>query len=159
MRTRRLGSIVGMLRPRLLRRASGVLALSLAAGAAGAIVWSTNGPTGGLIQALAAATGPDKELLHGLLRLEWYLNQSFATLHVGFFSAAIVLYAAAWPEKGLIAAAIQIAGFVIGIGVFAWLVSGTLTLNVHGMGAVVIAQGAWFILAAIGLATRKPATA
>lgn len=108
-----------------------------------------------LIQALAAATGPDKELLHGLLRLEWYLNQSFATLHVGFFSAALVLYALAWPEKGVLAAAIQIVGFIAGIGIFAWLVSGTLTLNVHGMGAVVLAQGAWFILAALGLLARK----
>lgn len=108
-----------------------------------------------LIQALTAATGADKDLLHGLLRLEWYLNQSFATLHVGFFSAALVLYAFAWPEKGALAAAIQIAGFLVGIGVFGWLVSGTLTLNVHGMGAVVIAQGAWFILAAIGLLSRK----
>jgi hypothetical protein len=90
------------------------------------------------------------------LRLEWYLNQSFATLHVAFFSAAIALYALAWPERGVLAAIIQIAGILIGIGVFAWLVSGTLTLNVHGMGAVVIAQGAWLILAALGLAARKP---
>jgi hypothetical protein len=32
---------------------------------------------------------------------------------------------------------------MIGVGVFAWLVSGALELNVHGMGAVVIAQGLW----------------
>ena len=109
-----------------------------------------------LIQSMMSASGAEKDLLHGLLRLEWYLNQSFATLHVGFFSAAIALYALAWPEKGILAAAIQIAGFIVGIGVFAWLVSGTLTLNVHGMGAVVVAQGAWFVLAAVGLFVRKP---
>lgn len=108
-----------------------------------------------LIQALTAATGADKDLLHGLLRLEWYLNQSFATLHVAFFSGALVLYALAWPDKGVLAAAIQIAGFLVGLGVFAWLVSGTLTLNVHGMGAVVVAQGAWFVLAGIGLWRRR----
>lgn len=110
-----------------------------------------------LIQALTAATGADKDLLHGLLRLEWYLNQSFATLHVGFFSAAIAFYAFAWPEKGLLAAAVKIVGFIVGIGVFAWLVSGTLTLNVHGMGAVVILQGVWFVLAAVGLLARPSA--
>jgi hypothetical protein len=108
-----------------------------------------------LIQTLATATGAEKELLHGLLRLEWYLNQSFATLHVALFSAAIALYALTWPDRGVLAAAIQIAGVMIGVGVFAWLVSGTLTLNVHGMGAVVVAQGAWFVLAAIGLWMRK----
>jgi hypothetical protein len=109
-----------------------------------------------LIQQMMTASAAEKDLLHGLLRLEWYLNQSFATLHVAFFSAAIALYALAWPERGVLAAIIQIAGILIGIGVFAWLVSGTLTLNVHGMGAVVIAQGAWLILAALGLAARKP---
>jgi hypothetical protein len=109
-----------------------------------------------LIQNMMTATGAENDLLRGFLRLEWYLNQSFATLHVAFFSAAIVLYALAWPEKGILAAAIQIAGFIIGIGVFAWLVSGTLTLNVPGMGAVVVAQGAWFVLAALGLLARKP---
>lgn len=108
-----------------------------------------------LIQSLTAATGADKDLMHGLLRLEWYLNQSFATLHVAFFSGALVLYALAWPEKGVLAAAIQIAGFLVGLGVFGWLVSGTLTLNVHGMGAVVVAQGAWFVLAGIGLWRRR----
>lgn len=110
-----------------------------------------------LIQSMMTASDAEKDLLHGLLRLEWYLNQSFATLHVGFFSVAIALYALAWPERGLLAAAIQIAGFIVGIGVFAWLISGTLTLNVHGMGAVVAAQGLWFILAAMGLAARKTA--
>ncbi len=110
-----------------------------------------------LIDLQLAASATDRDMLHALLRLEWYLNQSFATLHVGFFSAAIALYAFAWPEKGLIAAAVKIVGFIVGIGVFAWLVSGTLTLNVHGMGAVVILQGVWFVLAAVGLLARPSA--
>ncbi|HJU41129.1 MAG TPA: hypothetical protein VJ724_16280, partial [Tahibacter sp.] len=110
-----------------------------------------------LIEALMMPSA-DKDLLHGLLRLEWFLNQSFATVHVALFSGAIALYAAAWPDRGPLAAVVQIAGFLVGIGVFAWLASGTLTLNVHGMGAVVIMQGAWFILAGVGLAFR-PSTA
>jgi len=108
-----------------------------------------------LIEAQLAASGADQAMIHSLLRLEWYLNQSFATLNVAFFSAAIALYAIAWPEKGVLAAAIQIAGLLVGFGVFAWLVSGTLTLDVHGMGLVVIAQGAWIILAAFGLLLRN----
>lgn len=109
-----------------------------------------------LIEATMAASA-DKDLLHGLLRLEWFLNQSFATVHVAFFSGAIALYAAAWPDRGPLAAVIQIAGFIVGIGVFAWLATGTLTLNVHGMGAVVLLQGTWFILAGVGLALRASA--
>lgn len=107
-----------------------------------------------LIEALSMAQGAERDLLHGLLRLEWYLNQSFATLHVALFSGAIMLWALSWPDKGVLGAAIQIAGLVVSIGVLAWLISGTLELNVHGMGAVVLAQGAWTILAGVGLAMR-----
>ncbi|MBP6014848.1 MAG: hypothetical protein KBA31_21680 [Alphaproteobacteria bacterium] len=110
-----------------------------------------------LIELQLAASGTDRDMLHAILRLEWILNQSFATLHVVLFSAAIALYAFAWPDKGALAAAVKIVGFIVGIGVFAWLVSGTLTLNVHGMGAVVILQGAWFVLAAVALLSRPSA--
>lgn len=88
---------------------------------------------------------------HDLLRIEWYMNQAFATIHVAMFSAAILFYALAWPSKGALAAAVQILGFIVGLGILAWLFSGTLTLDVHGMGAVVLAQGAWIILAAVAM--------
>jgi hypothetical protein len=93
---------------------------------------------------------------HDLLRFGWYLNQAFATLHVALFSAAILLYALGWPGKGVLTAVVQVVGFVVGVGILAWLFSGTLKLDVHGMGAVVLAQGIWFILAAIAL-LRLPA--
>lgn len=93
---------------------------------------------------------------HDLLRLEWYLNQAFATIHVALFSAAILLYALCWPGKGALTAALQVTGVVIGIGVLAWMFSGTLTLNVHGMGAVVLAQGVWILLAAVALLRLPP---
>jgi hypothetical protein len=109
-----------------------------------------------LIEMMAAADGVQKEALHNLLRLEWQLNQAFATVHVAVFSGAIGLLAVAWPGKGVLGAAIQMLGFVVAGGVFAWLASGTLTLNVHGMGAVVLAQGAWFVLAGAGLIMRTP---
>jgi hypothetical protein len=107
-----------------------------------------------LIEAQMAASAADQSMIHALLRLEWYLNQSFAQIHVALFSVAIALWALGWPDRGILGAAIQIAGLAIGIGVFAWLVSGSLMLDVHGMGAVVLAQGAWFVLAAFGLLAR-----
>jgi hypothetical protein len=106
-----------------------------------------------LIEA-ALAPGGDSAVLHGLSQLEWYLNQSFATVHVALFSIAIVLLSLAWPEENARGATIQISGFIVGIGVFAWLVSGTLTLDVHGMGAVVLLQGMWTLLVAFGLLAR-----
>ncbi|MCE9521586.1 MAG: hypothetical protein K8S25_04045 [Alphaproteobacteria bacterium] len=107
-----------------------------------------------LIEASREA-GADTALLHGLSQLEWYLNQSFATVHVALFSVAIALLALSWPGKNLLSAILQISGLVVGIGVFAWLASGTLTLDVHGMGAVVLIQGVWSILAGFALLTRQ----
>jgi len=92
---------------------------------------------------------------HDLLRFGWYLNQAFATIHVGMFSAAILFYALSWGSKGVMVAVVQVTGFVIGLGVLAWLVSGTLTLNVQGMGMVVLAQGLWFVLAAFAMLTQS----
>ena len=100
------------------------------------------------------APGADSAILHGLSQLEWYLNQSFATVHVALFSIAIVLLSLCWPEKNALGATIQISGFTVGIGIFAWLVSGALTLDVHGMGAVVLLQGIWILLVAFGLLAR-----
>lgn len=96
----------------------------------------------------------DQALIHGLAHLGWFINQAFATIHVGLFSAAIALWAVSWPERGVLATLVQILGLLVGIGVFAWLVSGTLTLDVHGMGAVVLAQGLWIVVAAIALLQR-----
>ena len=104
---------------------------------------------------LQLAKPAEQAEIHNLLRLEWFMNQAFATLHVALFSIAIALWSLVWPERGVLAAAIQIVGLLVGVGILAWLFSGMLTLNVHGMGAVVIAHGAWIILAAIGLAARK----
>jgi hypothetical protein len=108
-----------------------------------------------LIETLSAASVSEQSLTHGLLRLEWYLNQSFATLHVALFSAALIAWSLAWPDKGALAAAVQIVGLAAGAGILAWLFSGALTLDVHGMGAVVLAHGAWFALAAFGLLARR----
>ena len=108
-----------------------------------------------LIELQMANAGGEQPIVHGLAQLEWFMNQSFATLHVALFSVAIALWALAWPDKGVLGSLIQISGLVVGIGIFAWLVSGTLELNVHGMGAVVLAQGAWTILAGVALARRR----
>lgn len=116
----------------------------------GALVVVLAASMSGLVAPRLMAAGVDRDLL----RFGWYLNQAFATVHVAMFSAAILFYALAWRAKGVTAAAVQILGFIVGLGVLAWLVSGTLTLNVHGMGTVVLAQGFWIILAAWAMLTQ-----
>lgn len=96
----------------------------------------------------------DQNMIHGLAHLEFYINQAFATIHAALFSIAIILWAVSWPARGALAAAVQIVGLVSGVGVLAWLFSGTLKLDVHGMGAVVLAQSVWILIAAIALWLR-----
>jgi hypothetical protein len=127
--------------------ATPVATLALVFYAFGALAVMLAATMSGLVAPRLIEAGAD----HDLLRLSWSLNQAFATIHVGLFSAALLFYALAWGSKGVMSAVVQIAGFVIGLGVLAWLVSGTLTLNVHGMGAVVLAQGLWIGLAAVAM--------
>jgi len=127
----------------------GALAVMLAATMSGIVATR-------LFEALNEAAGASQDAIRELLRLEWYLNQAFATLHVTLFSAAIALWAFAWPAKGALAAAIQVTGLLVGVGILVWFASGSLPLNVHGVGAVVLAHGVWTILAAIGLLSRAP---
>lgn len=108
-----------------------------------------------LIEAYKGASGTEKDMIHQLLHLEFGLNQAFAKVHVAMFSAAILLFALAWSGQGMFGAVIRLVGVLVGVGILAWLGSGTLTLNVHGMGAVVLVQSIWTVLAAIGLLGRK----
>lgn len=87
----------------------------------------------------------------GLAQLTHWLNQGFAHVHVALMSVALALYALAWPGKGVPAWAMRGLGLVVGVGVLAWQLSDTLVLNVHGMGAVVIAHGVWTLAAAAAL--------
>lgn len=104
-----------------------------------------------IMERYAAAAAADQAALHMQSQLVWFINQAFANIHVALFSVAIVLWSLAWPGKGLLQTAIQFAGLLIGLGVIAWQVSGLLTLDVFGMGAVVLAQAVWFALAVAGL--------
>lgn len=89
----------------------------------------------------AAASGVP---FQGLANLTHWINQAFAHIHTAMMSIAVLLWSLAWP-KGWV---IRVLGLVIGIGTLAWQLSGTLMLNVHGMGAVVLLQAIWTISAA-----------
>lgn len=85
-----------------------------------------------------------------------WLNRSFAQLHVGLFSVAMVLWSFAWPSRGLADWIVRILGLAIGAGVLAWQLSGSLTLNAqHGALAVALAHSLWTIMAASLLLRRE----
>ena len=111
-----------------------------------------------LIMAHMDTATADKAVLAGLGRIVWWFNQSFAALHVALTSVAIALWALVWPGKGVLGVLIRVLGLAVGIGVLAWLLSGTLELDTHGMGAVVVAQGIWILAAATGMWMRAKAS-
>lgn len=80
----------------------------------------------------------------GLANLTHWINQAFANIHTAMMSIAVVLWSLSWPKGWML----RVLGVVIGVGTLGWQLSGTLMLNVHGMGAVVLLQAIWTIAAA-----------
>jgi hypothetical protein len=81
-----------------------------------------------------------------------WLNRSFAGVHVGLFALATLLWSIAWPSRAALAAIARAAGFLIGVGVIAWALSGAMTLEAqHGALLVTLVQMIWTILAAAAL--------
>lgn len=81
----------------------------------------------------------------GLANLTHWINQAFAHVHTAMMSIAILCWSLGWPGKAWIVRGL---GVVVAVGILAWQLSGTLTLTVHGMGAVVILQALWTFAAA-----------
>lgn len=80
------------------------------------------------------------------------LNRSVAGVHVGLFAVAMVLWSIAWPGRTVLVLIARVLGFVIGAGVLAWALSGTMTLEAgHGALVVTLAQMLWVITAAAAL--------
>lgn len=80
----------------------------------------------------------------GLANLVHWQNQAYANVYTGLAAIALVLWSAAWR-----AAPVQrVLGIVVGGGTLAWMLTGTLTLNIHGMLAVTLGQAVWMLVAA-----------
>lgn len=96
----------------------------------------------------AAASGTNFQALAALTR---WLNQAFAHLHTALMCVAIFAWSLAWPGRTSGAWALRILGFAVALGILGWQLSGALTLDIHGMGAVVIGQAVWIIAAAAAM--------
>lgn len=89
----------------------------------------------------ASRTGVD---FQSLANLTHWQNQAFANVYTGLAAIAVLLWSIAWR-----AAPVQrVLGLMVGGGTLAWMLTGALTLNVHGMLAVTLGQAAWMLFAA-----------
>ena len=105
----------------------------------------------GVISRIVAAQGskiPDAFLLYTSL---W--NQGFAKVQAVSSSVGIVLWSVAILRTGRMPSAVGWYGIVIGAAISLLLMAGAFALDIHGFGAVTLAQSAW--LAAVGWAVMR----
>jgi hypothetical protein len=86
------------------------------------------------------------------------INQAFARIYSVAASIAIILWSVSALRNGGLARGVAIYGFIVSPLIILGIAIGHLRLNVHGMGAVMLGQAIWFILAGSQLYSR-PASA
>lgn len=116
--------------------AAGVAALTGAAIVSGFI-------TARVAQAGAGLDATDLRITGQLLNLCAMCNQALARLGVVAMSAGIAAWSADLVRAGGLERVLGVLGLAIGVGGAGALLGGVLQLDVHGMLAVVVAQGIW----------------
>jgi hypothetical protein len=97
-----------------------------------------------------------RQTLQGQANYTVILNRSVAAVHVVLFAVAMVLWAIAWPGRAVLTLLARVLGLIAGLGVIAWALSGTMTLEAqHGALLVTFVQMLWTLLAAAALMRTK----
>ena len=102
----------------------------------------------GVLRGLDAADAPARVTMLSALRFVGLVNQTFAILHVAFSGIAILLWSSAMLAGREMSRALAVYGLVLGALLLVGIVSGTLQLDIHGFGLVVLGEGAWMVWAA-----------
>jgi len=107
----------------------------------------------GLVATAAASQIPaGGDIWRVLFTYTGMLNQAFALVYAIASSVAIVLWSVALLRH---AKALGIAGAILGPLIVIVVLTHTIGLGVHGFGAIVLAEGAWFIACGIWLIRLK----
>jgi hypothetical protein len=108
---------------------------------------------GFIVPALAAKyTGVDHatlESLRPMLVLCHVVNGAFDVLGIVAFSAAVLAWSLVMLRRSGGVRAIGALGLVVSAAPCVLLLTGNLPMNVHGFGAFVLAQGAWYVAVAV----------
>ena len=127
--------------------------LALAAAMVAAVVSGFVAPD--LARRELIATGSEADGWQIVFHYNGLLNQAFAGVLVLASSVAIVLWSAAIVRSRVLARGIGFYGVVSGPVIIIALVSGHLTLDIHGFGLVVLVQAVWFIVVGSLLCRRS----
>ncbi|MCC7011676.1 MAG: hypothetical protein IT454_03855 [Planctomycetes bacterium] len=101
-----------------------------------------------LAQRCATASDATLEALRPVLAASHALNQALAQCGTVAFSVALLAWSSVLVGQRGLARAVGVFGLVVGVVPVIALVTERLELDVRGMGAVVVAQGAWGVAVA-----------
>lgn len=124
--------------------ALGIVAVMIAAAASGLISLDLIGDAAGQAGAQLDATMTQ-------LHLAGAINQAFAKVYVGMMAGALILWSWAMRRSVHFPNGLSWLGYTVGTLALVGIFSGHLRLDVHGFGAVVIAQAIWVLWTAAAM--------
>ena len=98
---------------------------------------------------------PGTEQWRTLMEYNFLINQAFAKIFVVASCSAIALWSSMIVKSRAFSVAIGIYGLLLGPALIIAMISGGLSLDVHGFGLVTFSQAIWFIVAGILLLRSK----
>jgi hypothetical protein len=101
------------------------------------------------------ARGPSSEQWRTLMDYNFLINQAFAKIFVMASCSAVALWSLLIVKSRALPVAIGIYGLFLGPAVVVAMISGALSLDVHGFGLVIFSQAIWFIVIGILLLRSK----
>ena len=107
-----------------------------------------------LIESTVKEQGSARDFAYNALHYTALLNRTFSRIFVAFSSLAILVWSIAMLREELLTRALAGYGIISACAVLAWTLTGHLRFDIHGFGAVVLAQGIWFLWIAAQLAGR-----
>ncbi|MGV3708551.1 MAG: hypothetical protein ACO1Q7_06890 [Gemmatimonas sp.] len=107
--------------------------------------------TPALMSNYAKADEATRAIIHSQSYYTHMINQAFAKIFVVMSAAAIMLWSVAMRGNNAFGNALRVYGPVAGTAMILGVLSGHLQLEIHGFGAVMIAQGVWMVWTGVAL--------
>jgi hypothetical protein len=104
-----------------------------------------------VVSGMAGADAPAQAMMMNMFHYTGLLNQTFAKMHVMFVGIAFFAWSMAMLGGREMTRGLAVYGMIVGVLLPVGVVSGHLTLDVHGFGLVVLAESVWMVWVAAQL--------
>jgi hypothetical protein len=103
------------------------------------------------------AHAPNPDQWRTLMEYNHIINQAFAQIFVVASCSAVALWSFMIVKSRAFAIALGIYGLLLGPVIVIAMISGSLSLDVHGFGLIIFSQAIWFIVAGVLLLRSEAA--